>query len=143
MFIQPMVTTAQGETLRLDDVTGAGFALLAWGVDPGYWLTAAARRTLAALGTRIITAVPETQRAYEAARLEGVTVIGDAQGRLKAWFSAQPDGVVILRPDRFVAATCAPQELSACIARLAGALHVKQSQTEAPLAAERKQEVLF
>jgi 3-(3-hydroxy-phenyl)propionate hydroxylase len=121
MFIQPLVTTADGQTVKLDDVIGRDFALLAWGTDPGYWLSAPARDSLRRLGTRVITAVPETQRAYEAARLEGVTVIGDAQGRLKKWFSGQPDGVIFLRPDRFVAATCIPQDLNECIDRVARA----------------------
>jgi len=119
MFIQPLVTAADGQTVKLDEVIGRDFALLAWGTDPGYWLSNKARNILQRLGTRVITAVPETQRIYEAARLTGVTVIGDAQGLLKKWFSGQPDGIVILRPDRFVAATCIPQDLNACIERVA------------------------
>jgi 3-(3-hydroxy-phenyl)propionate hydroxylase len=119
MFIQPLVTTADGETVKLDEVIGRDFALLAWGTDPGYWLSDRAREILRRLGTRIITAVPETQRGYEAERLSGVTVVGDAQGRLKKWFSGWPDGVVLLRPDRFVAATCVPQDLNEMIERVA------------------------
>jgi 3-(3-hydroxy-phenyl)propionate hydroxylase len=113
-----MVSTEDGMMVKLDEVIGRDFALLAWGTDPGFWLTERSRDILRRLGTRVITAVPETQRSYEAARLEGVTVIGDAQGRLKKWFSGQPDGIVLLRPDRFVAATCVPQDLNECIERL-------------------------
>jgi 3-(3-hydroxy-phenyl)propionate hydroxylase len=120
MFIQPLVTV-DGVTMKLDEVIGRDFALLAWGTDPGYWLSDRAREILARLGTKVITVVPETQRAYEAARLEGVTVVGDAQGRLKKWFSGWADGVVLLRPDRFVAATCVPQELNEMIELVAEA----------------------
>jgi 3-(3-hydroxy-phenyl)propionate hydroxylase len=120
MFIQPLVTV-DGVTMKLDEVIGRDFALLAWGTDPGYWLSERAREILARLGTKVITVVPETQREYEAALLTGVTVVGDAQGRLKKWFSGWADGVVLLRPDRFVAATCVPQELNEMIELVAEA----------------------
>jgi hypothetical protein len=124
MFIQPSVSTDGTHIVRLDDLIGQDFALLAWGTNPHYWLTDTSREKLRHLSTRILVAVPKTQRAYEAERLQGVTVIGDTQGRLKQWFSNQPDGIVILRPDRFVAATCLPLDLNDCIARVAVALHL-------------------
>jgi 3-(3-hydroxy-phenyl)propionate hydroxylase len=120
MFIQPLVTV-DGVTMKLDEVIGRDFALVAWGTDPGYWLSDRSREILRRLGTKVITVVPETQREYEAARLEGVTVVGDAQGRIKKWFSGWADGVVLLRPDRFVAATCVPQDLNEMIELVAGA----------------------
>jgi len=57
--------------------------LLAWGTNPNYWMTEPSREKLRHLSTRILVAVPETQRAYESESLQGVTVIGDTQGRLK------------------------------------------------------------
>jgi 3-(3-hydroxy-phenyl)propionate hydroxylase len=125
MFIQPRVKTTGGEVVRLDEVLGPDFAVLAWGVDPTYWIKPATADILTALNAKIIIAVPEVQLAYEASRNQQVTWIGDTQERLKQWFGSQPDGVVILRPDRFVAATCAAQEINETMARLAAAMHVK------------------
>jgi 3-(3-hydroxy-phenyl)propionate hydroxylase len=126
MFIQPRVTTPEGKLVRLDDVLGSEFALLAWGVDPTFWMTPATRDRLAALNTKLICAVPVVQQTYEKDRYTGVMVIGDAQERLKQWFGNQPDGVVILRPDRFVAASFAPQDVNEAVARLAAALHLRE-----------------
>lgn len=123
MFIQPRVTKPDGTVGRLDEVLGQGLALIAWGVDPTYWLTQQSRAILDCLDGRIITVVPETQLRHEQSRYPGAVVIGDAEGKLKQWFGTQPDGIIILRPDRFVAATCAPQEINEQITVLAKAFH--------------------
>ena len=53
---------------------------------------------------------------------DGVLAVGDVHGRLKDWFGGQPDSVVVLRPDRFVAATCSPQDVSRAILGVADKL---------------------
>jgi 3-(3-hydroxy-phenyl)propionate hydroxylase len=55
-----------------------------------------------------------------------VTVIGDREGRLKAWFDDHLVGVAFLRPDRYVAAACIAQEAS----KVTGALSTALSLTE-------------
>ena len=124
MFIQPRIATPDGWQGRLDDVLGSGFALIAWGVDPTRWLSPASRATLAALGTKLIWAVPMTGLAYEAERHPDVLVVGDLQERLKTWFGTTPNAIVLLRPDRFVALNCGPQQLDAQLAVLAQTLDV-------------------
>jgi 3-(3-hydroxy-phenyl)propionate hydroxylase len=52
----------------------------------------------------------------------GVIAIGDVSGRLKDWFTRVPESVVLLRPDRFVAGMCSPQQVSSGIEELAGKL---------------------
>jgi 3-(3-hydroxy-phenyl)propionate hydroxylase len=52
-----------------------------------------------------------------------VLTVGDEQGRLKDWFSAQGKSVVFVRPDRFVAALASPQEVSAVTRHMARVLH--------------------
>jgi 3-(3-hydroxy-phenyl)propionate hydroxylase len=51
-----------------------------------------------------------------------VIAIGDLSGRLKEWFTRVPQSVVLLRPDRFVAGMCSPQQVSSGIEELAGKL---------------------
>jgi 3-(3-hydroxy-phenyl)propionate hydroxylase len=53
-----------------------------------------------------------------------VIAIGDVNGRLKDWFSRVPESVVLLRPDRFVAGMCTPQQVSSYIVELAAKLNL-------------------
>ncbi|ART55086.1 3-(3-hydroxyphenyl)propionate hydroxylase [Acidovorax carolinensis] len=119
MFIQPRVTTEAGETVRLDDVIGLNFAILAWGTDPTFNLSPEARAFWERLGAKFITVKPQVQMAHGSDARAGVTTLGDAQGRLKEWFGKQTKSIVFVRPDRFVAALCSPQEVSAVTAALA------------------------
>jgi 3-(3-hydroxy-phenyl)propionate hydroxylase len=113
MFIQPRVATADGWQGRLDDLIGGDrFALLSWGGSPLHWLDAEARAALAALDTAIMWVVPMSQVAHESGRHPAITVLGDVDRRLKLWFDKQPNAVVLLRPDRFVALNCSPQQIS-------------------------------
>ena len=119
MFPQPRVQTAAGKQVRLDEALGPWFAVLAWGGDPAAYMDAATRSLWQEAGARFVAVVPPNQVAEAVRRLpSGTHVIGDATGRLKAWFSDQPDSIAILRPDRFVAATCGPQAIGGATAAL-------------------------
>ncbi|MFZ2859004.1 bifunctional 3-(3-hydroxy-phenyl)propionate/3-hydroxycinnamic acid hydroxylase [Acidovorax sp.] len=113
MFIQPRVTTETGETVRLDDVIGLNFAILAWGTDPTFNLSKEARAFWDRLGAKFITVKPQVQMAHSNDARTGVITLGDTQGRIKEWFGKQNKSIVFVRPDRFVAALCSPQEVSA------------------------------
>ena len=119
MFIQPRVTTEAGETLLLDDAIGLNFAVLAWGTDPTFNMSARSIAFWQRMGVKFICVKPQVQMAYRDALRPGVITLGDAQGRIKDWFSQQSQSVVFLRPDRFVAAICAPQGVDATTAALA------------------------
>ncbi|MEM5326601.1 bifunctional 3-(3-hydroxy-phenyl)propionate/3-hydroxycinnamic acid hydroxylase [Paraburkholderia sp. JHI2823] len=122
MFIQPRVRLADGSVVRLDDAIGNGFAVLAWGADPTFGLTPQARALWERLGARFVVAKPDVQLDYGDDVPEGVLALGDVQGRLKEWFGSLPESVVLLRPDRFVAGVCTPQQVSDAIVELAGKL---------------------
>ncbi|MEK6384792.1 MAG: bifunctional 3-(3-hydroxy-phenyl)propionate/3-hydroxycinnamic acid hydroxylase [Paraburkholderia tropica] len=122
MFVQPRVRLADGRVVRLDDAIGNGFALLAWGADPTFGLTPQARALWARLGARFVVVKPDVQLDYGDDVPPDVLAIGDVQGRLKDWFSRLPESVVLLRPDRFVAGVCTPQQVSDAIVELAGKL---------------------
>jgi 3-(3-hydroxy-phenyl)propionate hydroxylase len=122
MFIQPRVRLADGRVVRLDDAIGNGFAVLAWGADPTFGLTREARALWERLGARFVFAKPDVQLDYAEDVPEDVLALGDVQGRLKDWFSRLPESVVLLRPDRFVAGVCTPQQVSEAIVELADKL---------------------
>jgi 3-(3-hydroxy-phenyl)propionate hydroxylase len=123
MFIQPNVRTRDG-VVKLDDVIGSGFALIAWAGDPKRWISGEAQAIADQLGIKLIRAVPATQFDYELAQGGDVTLIGDQYDRLKNWFDQRPETMVLLRPDRFVGGACAPQQLNDTIIQLAKALHM-------------------
>jgi 3-(3-hydroxy-phenyl)propionate hydroxylase len=135
MFIQPRVRTLDGSVARLDDVLGNRFAIIGWGSDPTFGLSPLARETWQRLGGCFVLAKPDTQLAFHDDVSDGVIAVGDEQGRLKEWFSRVPESVVLLRPDRFVAGMCTPQQVSACIGELAVKLTLKTGERAVATAA--------
>ncbi|MEX8193885.1 bifunctional 3-(3-hydroxy-phenyl)propionate/3-hydroxycinnamic acid hydroxylase [Comamonas guangdongensis] len=123
MFIQPPVLTSQGQTLRLDDLIGLSFAIIAWGTDPCHGMDDAALAFWQGIGARFIRVMPTGQMAHPSPVRESVLTVGDAQGRIKDWFGAQTKSIVFVRPDRFVAALASPQEVSSVTHQLARVLH--------------------
>ena len=119
LFIQPRVRTRDGEVKLLDDVLGNGFALVCWGVDPGFWLNARSREILAALGGRIVTVKPVVQIQRDKDIGPNTIVVGDEQMRLKEWFGSVPGAVAVIRPDRFVAGLAYPVKINELLAQLA------------------------
>ena len=123
MFIQPRVATANGHSGLLDDFVGLNFCILAWGTDPSYGMDEEALNFWQRLGARFIRAMPSGQLLHPTPTRDGVLTVGDEQGRLKDWFSAQGKSVVFVRPDRFVAALASPQEVSTVTRQMARVLH--------------------
>ncbi|HTH60733.1 MAG TPA: bifunctional 3-(3-hydroxy-phenyl)propionate/3-hydroxycinnamic acid hydroxylase [Paraburkholderia sp.] len=133
LFIQPRVRTADGQVMRLDDAIGNHFVVLGWGTDPTFGLTNDARALAERIGIRFVIGKPDVQLRYTEDVPEGVDAIGDVTGRIKDWFSRIPQSVALLRPDRFVAGVCAPQQVSGAIVELAGKLGTTDAaRTEAP-----------
>jgi 3-(3-hydroxy-phenyl)propionate hydroxylase len=119
LFIQPTVRTREIPSVRLDDVLGPWFALIAWNNDPRAILDADARQRLARSGVRLVAARPAVQLAWDETAPDaalnaapdgrpdavpdgGVVVVGDLDGTLKRWFDERPESVLLLRPDRIV-----------------------------------------
>ncbi len=127
LFIQPRVALNDGWQGRLDDILGSGFALLCWGVNPARWVEPEAMAVLEQLNTKLIWTVPMTQLAHETERHADVLVVGDLQERLKQWFGATPYSAVLLRPDRFVAMNCTPQQISEQVVEIAAKLKLNDT----------------
>ncbi|MFS0884847.1 bifunctional 3-(3-hydroxy-phenyl)propionate/3-hydroxycinnamic acid hydroxylase [Aeromicrobium sp. 179-A 4D2 NHS] len=124
-FIQPRVHTAEGRHLLLDDVTGDWWALATWGTNPTRFLSPADLDLVRRHGIRLLSFVPETQREWAEKEYADspapVTVVGDTSGALKRWFDVRACGLVILRPDRFIAAAALNQQASQALAAVAAA----------------------
>lgn len=123
-FPQPRVNTAEHTGARLDDVTGTWWTVAAWGNDPARLFTDEERAQLQHMGARFVSFMSETQRPWAEAEYagSGTLVVGDVDGALKGWFDKHAVGVVFLRPDRFVGATCLAQESGRALAALRTAM---------------------
>ncbi|HCB3654445.1 TPA: bifunctional 3-(3-hydroxy-phenyl)propionate/3-hydroxycinnamic acid hydroxylase, partial [Klebsiella pneumoniae] len=119
MFIQPQVTLESGESVLLDDVIGANFAIIGWGCNPQWGLDAGQIARWRAIGVRFIQVVPEVQIHREQDNAPGTLRVGDRQNRLKSWFAQHNTAIAVVRPDRFVAALAIPQTLGAQLTALA------------------------
>jgi 3-(3-hydroxy-phenyl)propionate hydroxylase len=133
LFPQPQVLAIDQGPTRLDDVIGLRFAILSWGCDPQLHMSPAIRDYWARLGAAFIAIVPGMQLAsFRGRLLPGTSLVGDAQDALHEWFAGQEgDGsVVVLRPDRVVAAITSPQELDEASRRLSGLMGAVETSAE-------------
>ena len=125
MFIQPKVLTDAGATVLLDEVIGENFAIIAWGCDPTWGLTAAQIAQWKALGTRFIQVLPDVQLRAPSDAGNDVIRVGDSSGRLREWFARGSSSIALLRPDRFLAGLATPQTVGKACNELALALNAQ------------------
>jgi 3-(3-hydroxy-phenyl)propionate hydroxylase len=125
MLPQPLVFTSAEERVPLDDVLGDGYALVGVDTDAAtldrladpFWDQIAARRLAIALD----------DRAPHPARHPIVTDVG---GPLPQELGAYAGQVILVRPDRYVAAIFPPHQerhVAAALCRLAGVPHAAAS----------------
>lgn len=134
MLMQPWLTDASGKAQRLDDVIGLRFGLISWsvGVDP--WITPRTRRILDMLEALPLVVRPPCQD-LDRAVPEGGRVMADRDGDFKRWFDTAPGAIIVLRPDRIVAAVCAPWALEPTLVALASAMGLRVTEPAAASAA--------
>ena len=126
MFIQPQVKLESDETVLLDEVIGNDFAIIAWGVDPKWGLSKQTIQQCKNLGVKFIQVIPAVQLSNQQRKqYEDVITIGDIGTDIRTWFGKTKDSIVILRPDRFVAALAIPQSIESTSQALFNKLHVK------------------
>lgn len=100
MLPQPRVLVADGRLVLLDDVLGPGFALLGVGCDERAW-TAVTDAGLDRLAPRLVdVALDDTMPVDHDARQS----VADADGGLEAAVGRARGALLLVRPDRFVAA---------------------------------------
>ena len=126
MFIQPKVELVSGEQVLLDEIIGNDFAILAWGVDPQWGLSETSLQQWKKLGVKFIQVLPAVQLQNENRKqYDGVICVGDIGTDIRTWFGRTNDSMVILRPDRFVAALAIPQSVDQISQALFSKLHSK------------------
>ncbi|WP_417691825.1 bifunctional 3-(3-hydroxy-phenyl)propionate/3-hydroxycinnamic acid hydroxylase [Pseudomonas sp.] len=121
LFIQPFIEDAQGQKRRLDEVLGHSYAVLGYRVNPSEQLSEQTAAYWARWDTRFI----QINRSRSGkGRDQPLTVTGalcveDVDNRLGEWFSRVRDCIVVVRPDRFVAAITTPERLDGVLRKLA------------------------
>jgi 3-(3-hydroxy-phenyl)propionate hydroxylase len=119
MFVQPLVETAHGQAVRLDDTLGSWFAVLGFGVDPAEHLADAERDYLTRLGATLIKAIDSrADRCQRTDTHQGTQVIEDLEGHLREWFTRYGTRFAVIRPDRYVAALADEASLGTVVSRL-------------------------
>ena len=141
MFGQPSVQTADGVRVRLDDAIGHGFAVLGLTGDPARHIDDAHAGRLKVLGANLFHVTPpltgrrsgfETSAGGEAAETSSIE-LRDVDGAFRDMVLARGlDEVVILRPDRYVAAVCRLVDLDAVLERLLLAIDIPSWQRTSP-----------
>jgi 3-(3-hydroxy-phenyl)propionate hydroxylase len=126
LFVQPRVDTRDRRDVLLDDVLGAGFAVLCWNNNPRALLGPDAFERWKALGAGFVAVRPLTQLHWTGHDDPDVVIVGDRCGTLKSWFDAHSESVVFLRPDRCIAGACIAQRAAEVSASLFKVLYLTQ-----------------
>ncbi len=110
MFMQPMVETHDRRKLKLDDAIGPWFAVIGLNLDPAALMSPTDRAFWTGLGASLVC-VRRSRSAPIPAAADTI-VLDDLMGSFRDWQRQNPnDEIVILRPDRYVAATGRAAEL--------------------------------
>ncbi|MCE4536417.1 bifunctional 3-(3-hydroxy-phenyl)propionate/3-hydroxycinnamic acid hydroxylase [Pelomonas sp. P7] len=116
MLIQPDVEDARGQRCKLDDVLGPWFAVIGWQTDPQDALSEDERAFWRALGARFLRIDRARSGNAPEARIrsaQGSTCVEDVDNQFSDWMAAHPGEMLVLRPDRYIAAQCTAAELPA------------------------------
>ena len=108
MLIQPTVTREDGTAMKLDDVIGNNFAIIAWATDPLANLSDEQRTVWQALGAKFIRLLPANQVSQAVPCKPDVITLGDEGLTLRRWFAQTPASIIFLRPDRYITAMAGP-----------------------------------
>ncbi len=125
MFIQPRVETATGTHPRLDDVLGLWFAVIGFKCDPLTGLGDAELAALKVFSPRIVKVVESRagERHHKQHCVDpGTIVVEDVHNELRPWFRSRGRDIVLVRPDRYVAALTTADALGSAITNLAAQL---------------------
>jgi 3-(3-hydroxy-phenyl)propionate hydroxylase len=106
MFMQPMIEAEGGRRQLLDQSIGPWFAVLGIGVDPTEHMSAGSQAWWKDVGARIIHIVPP-RSGLPRSEMGTTITLEDVDGAFRDWRLAAPeDEIIVLRPDRYVAAVC-------------------------------------
>jgi len=114
MFIQPDVEDDTGARRRLDDVLGPWFAIVGWQVDPQQAMHRDDLALWRDLGARFVQ-VQRSRSGTAPGLLRGgmndTVCVEDVDNQFASWIAAHPGSILVLRPDRYIAAHAQPERL--------------------------------
>lgn len=122
IFIQPYVETSEQKRVKLDEVLGSWYSIISFRKDPLALLSAEAQEFWSSRQTRFIQvnrSKSGLNRYTPLTSNDGVICVEDVDNKLEDWFENARDEVVVIRPDRFIAATCSVEQLSFVLEKLA------------------------
>ena len=141
MFGQPAVETADHRRVKLDDALGPWFAVLGLGHDPAAHLSGELLAWWQRLGARLCRVAAARSGPPPTAAGDGeppdhgrsaTLVVEDVDGAFRDWLLARPgEDVIILRPDRYVAAVGGRTDLDALTAAVRALLEGKEAERRA------------
>ncbi len=127
MFIQPMVETEDGRRLRLDDAVGPWFAVIGVNIDPAEHLDEEAAAYWRSLGARLVRVNRSRAGRHLRSASDGTLLLDDAEGGLRDWHKGDRGReIVVVRPDRYLAAACGRDELNDLTRRFRHILPVRE-----------------
>ncbi|SBS39051.1 3-(3-hydroxy-phenyl)propionate/3-hydroxycinnamic acid hydroxylase [Marinomonas spartinae] len=114
LFIQPNIETAEGNKEKLDTVLGDWFSIVGYRTNPTDFMSEENKAFWNKMQTQYVQVNPSRSGFSHDDRLtaSGCTSIEDLENNLADWFSQARDKIVIIRPDRFVAALTSPRRLN-------------------------------
>jgi 3-(3-hydroxy-phenyl)propionate hydroxylase len=114
LFIQPDVEDKDGNRQKFDEVQGPWFSIIGFKTNPLETISAENKAFWDGLETRYIQVNRSKSGNSYSDRLsaEGVISVEDVDNKLADWFSDARSKIVIVRPDRFVAAITSPSRLN-------------------------------
>jgi 3-(3-hydroxy-phenyl)propionate hydroxylase len=114
MFIQPDVADDTGKRRKLDDVLGPWFAVVGWQVDPQQEMSPEDRAFWRDLGARFVQVHRSrsgTAPGLHVGGMTGTICVEDIDNLFADWIAAHPGAILVLRPDRYIAAHAEPERL--------------------------------
>ena len=120
MLPQPDVTGADGNTVKLDDLLGAGFSLLAIGADAAAALADLDQPVWAHLEARRVALLPTNGEPGDGLPPDRLHIARIAAGDISRKLEPYRGKILLIRPDRYVAAACSPADGAAMAEALAG-----------------------
>lgn len=114
LFIQPDVEDCEGLRKKFDEILGPWFSVVGFRTNPLEHVSAENRAFLAQLNTNFVQ-VNRSRSGLsfnERLQAEGVISVEDVDHKLEDWFKDARNKVVIVRPDRFIAAITSPSRLN-------------------------------
>ena len=129
-FIQPIVDR-DGQELLLDDAVGYRWAVLEWGGNPERSFSPSQRELARRLGAALVSVRPMVQTHIDLPADPDALVLGDPTGALKRWFDSRATSVLVLRPDRFVAAAGIAQQTGRLLEAVARAVRLRSVDDDA------------